>query len=582
MDALLKKKDSLERRLEELRDRREDRISRRDDLAAGIRLRKDELEKTRTNLRTVKSVLLEKKQRFMLLRKEVVAYKKSRLEDVREEHERLYRSIFEEASRIRPSTSFSTFAEFTRIKELMDRNVFRHLGRRLDRFYMEEKERLRKHILEQLEKRMQDKRKVHELIFQVKFLHRYEDYFGENIAIDFLYNKLLRGFEYHFMSSKESNRLDKPEWFLDFILAKLGEYREFFGIYEETRVRNVVSPGDNRDAVDASFGDLVQRCCSLVEMKIEETVECSSKQRRSLLLNLGAQVRRFRSEVHSSYGVSLDFSSLGAVLCKEQRSYVRRRLSEIHGSRYVSWFGGYKELSRECLFCIYRFRDLDFGFGMEDVVRPIIEYNAVFLESLRYINREEIRAICLLFSEFEEYKTFLLELENEMMFDSRLVIAPGSGSREDETFCEAVSASLEEISDFNSGNLRLIMSLAANDAGNGLRSMRRFLYDPNEASRSLMVDISRFLEDYRDCASYKAVEHMVKEKVDTFILEDILLRYKLDTEQYFEVVELLKKLKELFEDEDWKSDVASKYVGNVFEGVEGNGSLFKIIRKLYE
>lgn len=568
MDVLARKKESLEKRLQDLHRREVERGAQRARLAECLDAQRSNLEERRLDLENIRAALLEKRRRFLLLKNEVRAYKKTRINGVRADLEVLYRQIFEEASQIHPSQGLSAFSDFSRIKDLMRRNVFAGLGRRLGRFYNEQKEALKSHVLEQIAARMQDKRRIHEMMFYMRLLHRYEEHFQEAVIVDFLYERLLRGFEYHFMSSKESNRLDKPEWFLEFILQKIAEDRDVFEMYS-----NVQGSEERTD-----FRDLVLRSCSLIEIKMGEIAESGSRQKRNLLVNLAVHLLRFQTQILKTYDVRVDLSGVGFALCREQRDHVQRRLAETHEKKYVHWFEGYRELSKECLLYIHRFRMLDTEFKMECVVQTIIEYNTVLLESLRYINREEVRVLCLLYSEFEEFKVFLLDQENEIVFDSRLTVEPLDG----DGFCDAVLEAVEMISRFNSENLQLIMSLATNDVISVLRLLRGFVYSPGETARAFVADAGRLLEDYRRCSSYEAVKSRMQEKIDAFVLEEILLHHRLDTEQYFEAVELLKRLRELFGDAEWKSEAGCRCVGHLFEGTEGAGSLFGIVKELYK
>ncbi|AFN83474.1 hypothetical protein EROM_080540 [Encephalitozoon romaleae SJ-2008] len=583
MDILLRRKNHLEHQLQQFKQKESDRIEHRNHLARQAKEKREAIEAVKKEIHEMELTLLEKREKFVCLKDEVSKYKKRALEKARNEFEGLYREIFEEASRIRPSATFSTFGEFTKIKGLIERNIFRNLGRRLTRFYSEEKEKLRKHILSQMEKKLEDDRRMHEAVFNMKFLSRYEQYFSEKVMESFLYEKISRGFEYHFLSDRDSNRLDKPEWFLDFILAKLKESKVVFDIYLDLNKKDV-----EEGEFDGRFEELVSRVCGLIRTKIEEISGCSSKQKRNLMLHLGMEILKFRYEVCHDYGIILEFSELGDALCKEQKKYVREKLSKIHEARHVKWFGGYRELLRECLLYIYRFRALDPIFEMDDAIQIIVDYNKVFLESLRYINRQEIKVLCWVYSEFERLKAFLLDQESEVVFDTRLnmeskiVNVKKNGNAQD-MLHEAVTGSLERISEFNSENLKLIMSLAANDTSEGLRPIKRFFHDPSRTFRNLVIDVGRYLDDYKECLSYDAIKRDVKERIDGVLLEEIILKCRLETSEYFELAETIKRLEEMFGEGEWKSGMGLECVGDIFEGRDpGEGPLSKMIKGLYE
>jgi hypothetical protein len=584
MDGLMKRKGYLEEKLVGLQQERDTIENNKSRLENLINKKKAELEGGREAMLCIQGIIRDKRRTFDLLRSEVKAYKLQKLEERREFYRNKYNETLERMREITITTSLSSFGEYDKLRSLIEKNIFRGLGRRLSNLYNEKRSELKKFILAQMSRKMEDKKKVHELIFYMKFLGRYEEYFGECVMVDHLFGMVSDGFEYHFMCNRDSNRLDKPEWFFEFLELKFAECRELLDMYQRCGGGSTEALRGSA-GIEPSFKDILLRSCALIEHKINELNESKSRQRRNLLLHFASQLIKFQSNVFRLYDVFLEFSGFGLVLAQEQKDYVYEKLADIHEARYVTWFNGYKELSKECILYVYKFGSLDSVFTLDYLVDNVIGYNTVFLESLRYIKREEIRVLCHLYSEFEECKLYLLDQENDVVFDSRLAAGAtkrtGRGEEGMEMY-DVVLTSIEKISAFNHENLKLILSLANNDVSVSLRTIRKIVYAPSETSRNFIVEVSRFLEDYKPCSSYRAVTEMVKERIDSFLLQNVLLKHKLSSEQYFELNDFLQRLKVLFEDKDWRCDVAVKCIGSLFEGRESEGPLFGTIKELYE
>ncbi|TBU14781.1 hypothetical protein CWI40_090580 [Ordospora colligata] len=579
MDALLNRKHQLQNKLDMLHAKKQSKIDQDAQVARNISQHKETLVQLNIDLIGIRTVLIEKRRLIEKLQSEIEIYKKEVIKNAEQKLKTQYIGIVDEMNKIRPSMTFSTFGEFAKLKILIDNNVFNRLEKRLNAKYIQEKEKLKAYILSQIDKRIDGKRVLHELVFYMRFLRKYDEYFEEDVIGDYMCSRLLSGFEYHFMSDRESNRLDRPEWFFDFIQQRAKEAKELFEMYE-----NMSGESGSLD-VHNGFKRFVSKAMELTEMKSKEVSECNSKQKRNLMLHFGREAIKFCSEMHKKYGIAVGTVSIGDALHKEQTIYFSKRISAIHEMKYRKWFEGYKDVSRECLMYMHGFRMLDTGCMMDDVIRWIVEYNRVFLESLRYVNREEIEVLCRTYSEFEMYKEFLIEQESEIVFDSKLNISVDmpeiEGSKKD-VLHYAVQRSLEDVSKFNSESFRMIMKLAANDANNILRILGRFVYNPSGTARNLIVEAGREMDDYRQCVSFSAVRRCFKEKIDEYVLEEVILKHRLDGEQYFELVDMIGRLKELFEDDEWKCEIGCKYVGDIFNGREIDEPLFRIINGLYE
>lgn len=581
MDELMNRKHQLQSKLDMLHARKQSKIDRDALLAQKISQQKETLAQLKRDLRDTHAVIIEKRRLLGKLQSELEAYKKDVIKNAEQKLEAQYIGIVDDMNKICPSMTFSTFGEFAKLRALIDKNVFNRLGKRLNAMHTQEKEKLKAYILSQIDKRMDGKRVLHELVFYMRFLRKYDEYFEEDAMGEYMHGRLLSGFEYHFMSDRESNRLDRPEWFLDYLRQRIKEGKELFSMYMHEK-----TPSESGNpSVQSGFKSFVSKAMELIDMKSKEVSECSSKQKRNLMLHFGKEVIKFCNEVYRKYEIAVKIASIGEMLRKEQRMYFRKRICAIHEMKYKKWFEGYKDVTRECLMYMHGFRMLDIGSVMDEIVGWIVEYNRVFLESLRYVNRKEIDVLCRSYSEFEMYKEFLVEQESEIVFDSKLSISEDVPEMEGscrEVLHDAVQGSLESVSRFNVESFRMIMTLAANDASSILRILGRFVYNPSGTARNLIAEVGRELDDYRQCVSFSAVRQCFKERIDEYVLEEVILKHRLDGEQYFELTDMISRLKEVFEEEEWKCEIGCRYVGDIFNGREKDEPLFKIIQNLYE
>lgn len=561
MDELEARRRELECNLDELR-KEKSRID-----AQGARFLAEMKEKKTLHSQLVdtvsamKSDYKEKLRKFSVLKKLLREYRDREREALKGEYRKQIENSIAELNSIKYDLRLSVFKKFDQARAV-DTDMFPILSGKKAELLRDQRILLKRHILDGIGKSLEDKSKMGDLVFHINFLIRYEAYFEEQVFVRFLSMMVEERFEYHFLSNRESNRLDKPEWFLDFLVERYEEMSTLFDIYRDCGARLGL---DKKGPVE-----LIESTQKLVYLKMNELLKSKSAQKRSLVLHFAAQYKEYASSLKRVYGFDTSMEEISHMVSKTQMEYVASELSRIHELRYVQWFGEYRSLCKECMVYILDFGDIDRHFRLHDLISPILSHTRAFLENLRFINRDEIRAVGFIFTELEELKHFIAEEESEMLLRSP--------SREDDGFA---AKSLGKITVVNAEIMKLIKNLAINDVHSITKRMRYFNYTSAESKRTFIVDLHRMLDEYRHCVYFDIVEKAIQEKIDEFMCNEVLMKIRFTADEYLEFRSFYKVLKKSLRECDWQSDQACKSIDAVFEDRSLGGDVFKRISSLY-
>jgi hypothetical protein len=203
------------------------------------------------------------------------------------------------------------------------------------------------------------------------------------------------------------------------------------------------------------------------------------------------------------------------------------------------------------------------------------------VKEMRYIKRKEIHVLCHLYSEFENLKRFLDEYTGDLLINSPQAQTVGR--------VDLFSLDTSKLSKFNNKNLQLIKNIALNDVLIALKRIRNFIYLLDKERVSFLIDLSSILNDYEKNMehSFMAVEKCMFERVDSFLLDMIVVVTKFEPEQYFAFRDFFRSIKESFKHcsgNKWKTDMGCKCVEDIFNGREcdfNDDPLFKLIYDNY-
>ncbi|KAL6122300.1 hypothetical protein NUSPORA_00663 [Nucleospora cyclopteri] len=494
---------------------------------------------------------------FSELKQMASEYKREQQYFLIKNYERRINEIVKNTQQLTFDCKMTVFNDFDALKRL-DAHKFPNLDRKIQKYYDYQKEKILKHVFSQIETGM-----INEKIFYMTFLIKCEKYFKEAIFVEFLYKKVEQKFYYHFMSNKETARMDKSEWFFGFLEKQLNEIREQFGIYRDLREKEVMPISDG------NYEDLIEKCNQLIKIKIDEILQSETAQKTSLIFHLAKEYKKYHKFIFDNFNVSISDKDVSHAVCSQQILYINSEMAKIHELRYIQWFREYQKLIKENLTFLAIFSFLDHQITLEETVELIVFHTREFLDNLRYVNREEIKVICFIFSEVEDLKEFIENEEMDLLINFTV----------DEK--ELLGRSIEMLSNLNSEILDLIRNLAENDVKVLLRRIASYNYTTPESKKNFLIGLNKCTEEYKLCTQYKVLEQQMVSDVDNFIMDSIILQYKLQSEDYLEFRDFFKSIKRIFGNYEWETERGIKVLDAIFEGKKIPSKLFDQINAMY-
>ncbi|KAK6090592.1 hypothetical protein P3W45_000315 [Vairimorpha bombi] len=461
---------------------------------------------------------------------------------------------------------FDSFGKYNEILNGIE--GFPNLKSQLKIFLTNKKEDLKNLIMSDIV----DNKEIHKIIYLLKFVRQYEIFFNEELLYTCLNNFINKRYEYHFLTDKETNRLDKAEWIFNYLEKKIDETYKFIEIYEnisnkdsENSIKNT-----NKALKGLKMKKILKNVVKLINKKIVEIGEIESKQKRDILINFNYFLSVFIIKINKKYEINLDesFKDFKDELIEQEKDQIILKLQNIHKQNYKEWFIYYEELLKECLNLNRKHLKINIEFPVDN----LLEYNLIFIDSMRYINRKEIQVLLLLFNKFEDFKEYLVFLfEETKQEDTALEVVNGSNTKieygEESIHGDNI---LMKISRFNLENFKLIKTLFENDIQNVLNLKFYFV-----------SDLYNILEEYKCCKGFSKLKKMASEMIDNYLTDSILLSRKLDKTEYLDLLSLFRKLKALFDIKHWESREVMKCIKGIFEKKKVENKYTKEICKMY-
>ncbi|KAI5150337.1 hypothetical protein ENBRE01_1438 [Enteropsectra breve] len=559
MEQLLKEKSEIENEIEEIENKISDINFLKAKGNAELSSKIKEYNRSVQLMKTLKARVREKRNDVKNLYEMVRNYKKEEENSLKTKYREEITAILAQINAIVFEFKLNIFRKFDLLSGILTEK-YPNLHKKKEKLFSDRKHDLKACLFDGIKETMHDKDQINKMIFLIKFLVKYEEYFREFIFNDFLYSQVEYEFQYHFMSDRESNRLDKPEWMLDFLLQKYQEYTPIIEIYNESLCEKRMD-----------VRDLISRTQSLLNQKISEYLKTKSLQKRKLSLNFVSKFIAFKDTVLEKYALDVELTDVGYLLAKTQKHFIKKELQAIHDKSHLQWLSEYKKLFKDSLEYVLRFGAYDYDFKIEDLTTLVVLHIKAFVDGLMFINREEVRVLCFLFSELEDLKAFLLAEQSEMMINYNL----------SETL-ELLGRSIEIIQEANASTLKLIKHLAQTDINNILCKIIYFTYTSGETKRNTVVEISKIVEDYKHCVYFAPIERLIAGLVDGFFMDNIILKIKMDADELEEFKTFQNKIQNIFsKDISWISSEGCAVSSTIIAGNKSNHPLYKTISKIY-
>ena len=557
MSTLEGRKKQIEQELNYATKIEEDLKRKHNEYGENIKNSVEEHNKLVKTLNDLKSSYKNSLSEFSEMKKMINSYKEEQRSFLLRQYERRIKEIVEMIQKIQFNPTTSIFHDFDALKTAEASN-FPNLEKKIQQYFDYQKEKLQNLIVSKIEKGL-----LNDRIYSMAFLIKYEKYFKESLLLTYQYEKIRHKFTYHFLTSKESARMDKPEWMFDFLSNELKEARHIFDLYDSILKTEVIVPEITE------FSQLIERFADLIKLKVNQIMNSETKQKRSLVLHFAKELDKFNKFLKAEFQMEINGRDVSCAVASQQAIHINTQMMKIHELKYVQWFREYKKCIKENLSFLGLYAFLDHGITLYETVELVVFHTREFLNGLRYVNREEIKVICFIFTEVEDLKIFIEHEEMDLMMNFDL-----EGK-------DLLGNSLEELSALNSSIITLIRSLAENDVNFLVRRMSSFTYTTPEERRKFLVDLSKTMDDYKLCIHCDGIEEMMQSQLDKFFLENLILQIKFTTEEYLEFREFYLKTKKQFKHGNWESDEGLNALNCIFEGKAIPSKLYKKLSTMY-
>lgn len=354
----------------------------------------------------------------------------------------------------------------------------------------------------------------------LSFIIRLEKHLNTEYFLDWIYGKFEFKFKYHFLSLKDSARFDKPEWMFKFILEELEKNAGIIEIYDELYEN------------ERGMGILLKKIMLLIEKKVTQISHSESAQKRNLLLHFAKEMNKFSQIVNQKYKINIQSNTIRNKVTKQEIIYIHEKLESIHELNYLQWFDQYKKLIKEVFGFIIEFLFLGHGIDINDVVNLICFHTQEFCSNMNYLNREEVRVICYIFSEIENLKEFIIIEEMDIKIHSSPL----------ENY-NILGASLDKLTGVNFEISKLIQDLARIDANSCVKILGTWTYTTPEEKRAFVLQTHEYINDYTLYKAKNVIEKIFNDVIDAFLLEKVILKFKFDSNDFLDFVSYYETIK---------------------------------------
>ncbi|ORD97662.1 hypothetical protein HERIO_445 [Hepatospora eriocheir] len=553
MKDLIEKKEYIENQINELKIIADEFSKDNDIITAKLMDTKETHNQILRNRNQLKVEFKEKLDKFKRLITLVNKYKNNQKKLLCRQYELQLENLINQANQIEFKFDTNIFTDFDKLK-VINSSIFPIFDQKKNEYYELQKRRLKEYILMNIINNDMGDR-----IYNLNLLSMYENHFNEYVLFPYIKRKIELKFDYHFRGNKPTNRLDKPENMFDFFIKELGEAYDLYDIYKV--------------AIDKEplfeFSQIIELVTDLANLKVSEIMNSRSLQKRSLLLHFVEEYDKFGQSINQLYNYQISIEKICLTVTNMQIEFIDKRMNEIHQMSYVQWFKAYKELIKENFQFIIKYKFVLTDITLEDTISFINLHSKEFIDNLRFINREEIRGLCLIYSNIENLKEFISD--EEIQIRNNHVQVPDN----------LIGRSLEILSSLNSDIFKLIKNLVENDADKLIRRLHPFNYINDESKRLFIIETARVLEDYKMCENYNVIDNLLADYLDAFILENVILSIRFTSNDFLEFRTFYNKLKNVFLEKNWNSDEGCAAIEALFDGRSLNTRLFVVVKRLY-
>lgn len=244
----------------------------------------------------------------------------------------------------------------------------------------------------------------------------------QNLYVDRFFSALQENFSHHFFGQFETNRLDKPEWYIQYLLNSLAEHDTIFSVLSQVDELESDTDAEDFASLDKQqyYHGLISRIYTeIVFRKLQESIYSDSKQKNELVLHHSEEIAGFQREIHRLYG----YKEKPVVSKPDAKSIenmfitkTEKELQKILQKDYIEWNELFmdllKKIFKQCaaLYCILPGGHIVL---LETAIKKYLEGLTAFLNTFLYKKDEEQKILVYFIEETSHMEEELLEIETE-------------------------------------------------------------------------------------------------------------------------------------------------------------------------
>ncbi|KAG0437404.1 hypothetical protein DMUE_3710 [Dictyocoela muelleri] len=224
MDHLLKRKKEIQHLLNNLQKKENLQTN----LKTEIENKQNTLLVTKSKLKTLKLDLKTKEKTILLLKEKIENFKESKIIEVKNK----LMNIQDKINNFKFKENINVFNDFKTINYFLDEyKLFVNVNQKIKKMFLNAKKQLKEKLINYLIRNIFNFKKMHEFLYGLHILVKYEFTFDETIFYDFIFQKLNNDYSKRF----ENHRLDKPEWIFDYLIDEIKKYKTYIIFYNNIK-----------------------------------------------------------------------------------------------------------------------------------------------------------------------------------------------------------------------------------------------------------------------------------------------------------------------------------------------------------
>lgn len=565
MDNLLKEKDKLQQKIDHINASNNQKLETIKQIKKEIDTLDIKIKYESSKIDDINTLITAKLDDIKELESEVFKYENTHKEQMKGLLEEEYKYYIEKTNKIKFKNKEDYKKHFNLLKKILNRSSkFKRLHNRLYDLYNKEQKSFILYAISNIKKYESDVRDIEKMSKAIAFVVETEAFFSQDIFVNFVFENVSKGFSYNFFSARKTNRLDKPEWFVEFLMDRLAHEKRKILIYQGLK-------NDNK-----LFDELRIKIEGLINQKFGEILKSESEQKRELMLHFVDELGVMINHFEEMFGYKISFEPVKTTFLEKEKEYVKQRMKDIHLDDHEKWFEEYQKLISECFINYKTLHSFDPGLLSEVisyVLNDLVIFFRLLTKRMQFITKEETYFMCYVFSEIEELKIFIQSKQNDLS-----------------SFIKTnVTIDLHSLSLLNSENLKLLKSAINDDLDFYLKKIKNFKYIQERIIVNTRLDITNYMSVCRKKMKrgYNTIERHTGGYIDNYFFENILLKTRFDMEEFERFKNFYNQIKDIFcVYGQWKSDIAVKCVNDILNGKKPIDkrieSIFNILYDLYE